>query len=165
MKIILRKLKLRQEEAAYFTYNGPLEDDFLPEGTAAIDGPVSINIVIKRQDKAYYGQGSLETAILYTCSRCLTKFVQPLVLDLAMVFQEKDDETEYAEEVIPLINDEADIKPYIEGVIFAELPLSPVCRTDCQGLCPACGNDKNTGSCVCRVDDIDPRWEKLKKYK
>lgn len=165
MKINLRKLKLRQEEAAYFNYNGPWEDSFLAASGAALDGPTKIDIVVKRQNKAYYGQGALKTAVEYTCSRCLAKFIRPLVLELSLVITEAGDETVYEAEAIALNNDQADIKPYIEGIIFAELPLRPICQTDCRGLCPNCGKDKNTGSCACQIDDIDPRWEKLKKYK
>jgi uncharacterized protein len=42
------------------------------------------------------------------------------------------------------------------------LPSSPVCRPDCKGLCPHCGQDLNEGSCDCHTEAVDPRWAALK---
>jgi uncharacterized protein len=33
--------------------------------------------------------------------------------------------------------------------IYLELPMKPVCREACRGLCPTCGADLNAGSCAC----------------
>jgi DUF177 domain-containing protein len=41
------------------------------------------------------------------------------------------------------------------------LPLNPLCRDDCAGLCARCGKDLNEGACECVDDDIDPRWDAL----
>jgi uncharacterized protein len=42
-----------------------------------------------------------------------------------------------------------------------ELPFSPVCRTDCPGLCPKCGVALATADPGHHHDEIDPRWAKL----
>jgi uncharacterized protein len=42
-----------------------------------------------------------------------------------------------------------------------ELPFSPVCRTDCPGLCPTCGVALATAESDHHHDEIDPRWTKL----
>lgn len=165
MKINLRKLKLRQEEAVNFLFTDKLNDQFLTDSDAALSEPTEIKLEVKRQNAVYYGQGTLKTTIEYSCSRCLKKFTQPLALDLSFIITEAENQTEFDEEVILLSNDEADLTFYIEGVIFAQVPLNPICSTDCRGLCPLCGKDKNANNCNCHIDDIDPRWEKLKKYK
>ena len=41
------------------------------------------------------------------------------------------------------------------------LPLRPLCRPDCQGLCPTCGRNLNTGPCDCAAADSDDRWSAL----
>lgn len=42
------------------------------------------------------------------------------------------------------------------------LPVKPVCRTDCKGLCPVCGINRNEGSCACIDDEGDPRLAVLR---
>jgi uncharacterized protein len=49
----------------------------------------------------------------------------------------------------------------LRDAVTLALPLRPLCREDCKGLCARCGNDLNAGPCDCGGDDIDPRWEAL----
>jgi hypothetical protein len=39
-----------------------------------------------------------------------------------------------------------------DGDVFLEVTMSPLCREDCQGLCPACGKNWNKGKCQCRPE-------------
>lgn len=45
------------------------------------------------------------------------------------------------------------------------LPVKPVCRPDCQGLCPHCGQTLNAGPCGCSKDEGDPRLSALRGLK
>ena len=53
-----------------------------------------------------------------------------------------------------------DLAPLARDAIVLELPLAPLCRDDCAGLCPSCGADRNEGACGC-VAPRDPRWANL----
>jgi uncharacterized protein len=55
-----------------------------------------------------------------------------------------------------------DLGDIIREQFFLALPMKPLCRQDCQGLCPVCGLNRNRESCACRVEWIDPRLEPLK---
>lgn len=165
MKINLRSLKLYQEDSVYFHYAGKIDDCFLAASGAALSRNTEIELIIKRQNAVFYGQGTLKTTIDFTCSRCLKLFAVPVDTELAFIIAEAENEAEYVEEVLLLENDEVDITHYIEGVIFTEVPLNPICDLNCRGLCPVCGGDKNIDACNCHIDNIDPRWEKLKKFK
>jgi uncharacterized protein len=59
-------------------------------------------------------------------------------------------------------NDEIDLAHMIWEQIVLALPMKPVCKTDCQGLCPDCGVNRNIKTCSCVRDTVDPRWESLK---
>ena len=50
----------------------------------------------------------------------------------------------------------------VRDALGVELPFSPLCRPDCQGLCPVCGGDRNLGECPGHVE-IDPRWAALEQ--
>lgn len=41
------------------------------------------------------------------------------------------------------------------------LPMQPLCREDCAGICPRCGQDLNLGPCSCPQETTDPRWASL----
>jgi uncharacterized protein len=44
---------------------------------------------------------------------------------------------------------EIDLGSFLREVMTLALPLQPLCREDCRGLCPGCGADRNAGSCGC----------------
>ena len=49
--------------------------------------------------------------------------------------------------------------------IYLNLPLKPLCREDCQGLCPTCGANRNRLKCGCRSEELDPRLAPLLELK
>lgn len=49
----------------------------------------------------------------------------------------------------------------LEQIVLA-LPMKPLCKADCRGLCPECGANRNTTRCACAPEDTDPRWATLK---
>jgi uncharacterized protein len=49
----------------------------------------------------------------------------------------------------------------VEQVVLA-LPMKPLCKPDCRGLCALCGANRNLASCDCSPEDTDPRWAPLK---
>jgi uncharacterized protein len=45
--------------------------------------------------------------------------------------------------------------------VLLSLPARTLCREDCKGLCPRCGQDLNSESCTCVTAPVDPRWSAL----
>lgn len=45
--------------------------------------------------------------------------------------------------------------------VLLSLPARTLCKPDCKGLCPRCGQNRNTDSCSCEQEASDPRWEAL----
>jgi uncharacterized protein len=68
--------------------------------------------------------------------------------------------TDRDDEAYPLAGDELDLEPLARDAVLLELPLAPLCRPDCLGLCPQCGTNWNQGPCQCRPAG-DPRWAVL----
>ncbi len=64
------------------------------------------------------------------------------------------------EEDYPLDDDVIDLAPLVRDAVVLELPLAPLCRDDCAGLCPVCGEDRNVTACTCQPAR-DPRWATL----
>jgi uncharacterized protein len=53
------------------------------------------------------------------------------------------------------------VAPIAEERIQMAIPMKPLCREDCRGLCSQCGSDLNLSECDCAVDEVDPRWHAL----
>ena len=91
------------------------------------------------------------------CRRCLATVRGQVTAEFQELF-----EAQWREgETYPLKGDQIDLGPLTREALLLELPLAPLCREDCAGLCPTCGADLNTGPCPCPPDDVDPRWATL----
>lgn len=76
------------------------------------------------------------------------------------------------EEDVELLDEDLDTAYYRDHVLdladmlreqfYLALPMRPLCRPDCQGLCPSCGIDRNVDTCQCQTDWVDPRLSGLK---
>jgi len=110
-----------------------------------------------------------ETTVRLTCARCLEPFSYVLHIDLEEEFRPSVDInsgaaiTDTGDDLALVINKHhvLDMTEILRQAMLLSLPLPPLCREDCQGLCPDCGANLNEESCNCQNDDIDPRWAAL----
>lgn len=132
------------------------------------------NVKVTRLSKDLLVQGQVAANVLVECSRCLEQFWTPVEGKLEEEFQPTIDvETgrsvhreEYEQDdAVFLItaNHEMDLAEPVRQSLVVSLPLKPLCREDCKGLCPQCGANWNEGACDCETESVDNRWEALKK--
>jgi uncharacterized protein len=97
------------------------------------------------------------------CRRCLCPLEGELRTHVRELYRSRlSGEADTADdETYPLHGDALDLRPLVRDALLLELPLAPLCRPDCAGLCPTCGADRNVGSCDCPPDAGDPRWAAL----
>jgi uncharacterized protein len=95
------------------------------------------------------------------CVRCLTNFTQSLHIDFAELYAFSQ---RYVTDSGLLMPETGiiDLTPVLREYILLEIPISPLCRPDCKGLCPICGNNLNESTCVHEDDSVDPRLASLK---
>jgi uncharacterized protein len=114
---------------------------------------------------------SLETEVELTCGRCLKRFSHPLKIEFEEEFLPTIDITSgmplpRGEDTGAFTIDEHHIidltEPARQYALLA-VPMKPLCRADCAGLCQKCGQDLNQGSCDCPTLEMDPRWSELAK--
>ena len=67
--------------------------------------------------------------------------------------------------MIPFTGEELDLCEAVQEQVIMALPVRPLCREDCRGLCPVCGADLNEESCTCAEKTVDPRWKALSELK
>ena len=95
-----------------------------------------------------------------TCARCLAEFdrtVEVAVSELVSREPGPDDDYRFEEDL------HLDPEPIVRDAVGLELPFAPLCRPDCQGICPSCGADRNVSPCSCAAP-IDPRWRALEAF-
>ena len=95
--------------------------------------------------------------------RCL----EPAALDLEVESREVDQaETEDEELRSPYVSDdELDIGRWAHDATLLALPTRLLCRPDCAGLCPTCGESLNDPNHQEHKKPVDPRWSALKDLK
>jgi uncharacterized protein len=91
------------------------------------------------------------------CRRCLTPVGGVVEAPVQELFERRPVEGE----TYPLAGDEVDLEPMVREAVLLALPLAPLCREECLGICPTCGADRNEGMCACVPDERDPRWAAL----
>ena len=103
--------------------------------------------------------GTVQGATSLECARCVTSFPSQVELELCELYAGPGhDGGDDAYEVTGL---EIDLEPMLRDALTLALPLNPLCRDACRGLCAHCGQDLNRAQCGCRDDDLDPRWAAL----
>lgn len=117
-------------------------------------------------------QGSLRTVMEVPCARCLEYTRRPVELQFDLFYRPIN--TIAREEEVEVRPADLDIGFYhgnglwLEDVlkeqILLALPMKSICRPDCAGLCPQCGQNRNLADCGCRPA-ADERWTPLAKLK
>lgn len=140
-----------------------LQDDSMALGNdlAQVEGPVGLELVLEALDEAsVYVQGAITGSYLAVCRRCLAETSTRFAIPVGEVYQPvgpRDDEPGYG-----LVDEEIDLNALVTDGVVLQLPLHPLCRDDCRGICPVCGTNRNETECSCEVHDVDARWEALR---
>lgn len=109
------------------------------------------------------------TRVRLECGRCLEPFAAEIEIEAEEQFRPSLDiitgrPIRDTGDDAALIIDEhhiLDLSELVRQAILLALPLTPLCREDCAGLCPVCGNNRNLEPCQCESDAIDSRWSSL----
>jgi len=156
-----------------------------PEGTRPAEGltePVVIEGRAYRVAADLLIEGRIRGAVELTCSRCLRPYRAPiresfrLVLEPAGARVPADPEGAQALASDGLyLGDEAEtgwfrgqavqLDRFIGEILSLALPMQPVCRESCKGLCPRCGVDRNADSCNCAESRPESPFAVLAKLK
>jgi len=136
-------------------------------GKSMVQGEVKL----MRTDRSILAKGILHTTVEVTCSRCLSLFSCPLTLNIEEEYFPITDVVSGASLPLPeepgcFTIDEhhvIDLTEAIRQYALLAIPMKPLCRGDCAGLCPNCGHNLNQGPCDCSPQETEPRWSELSK--
>ena len=125
-----------------------------------------------RVHEGVWVSGSLEATVVCACSRCLQDCPLSVRFDLDDVHVPTVDPSGGA--FLPLPEDAdsnftiddhhvLDITEAVRQASILALPMKPLCRADCVGICSECGINRNEAGCICQDQEIDVRWMPLLK--
>lgn len=125
---------------------------------------------IQRDKDQFRLVGRVRATIELVCGRCLEPFRMPVDEPFDVLFLphtgapsedekkiEDDDLTTafYSENVL-------DLGQLLQEQFYLAVPMKPLCRDDCRGLCSICGTNLNTTECACTESWQDPRLAPLR---
>ena len=103
------------------------------------------------------------------CSRCLQELELPLAIDVEEEFlagrgatTDPDRSTRAPEAFRIDAHHTLDLEEAVRQYWTSALSMQPVCRSECRGLCPHCGQDLNKRACSC-APEVDERWSALRQ--
>jgi uncharacterized protein len=120
---------------------------------------------IKKSRLEYFLNINVKSKMVFECARCLENFEKDLeekgfyhiklgkdrLLNKKEAEIEEDDiNTIYLEE--PVLN----LIGIVRELILLSIPMKPLCKEDCKGLCPVCGKNKNKENCNCETQEKSP---------
>lgn len=153
-------------ERLELTQDGPAQDDLLDidaiECRGTIDSTASGHVL--RLQLAYRQKLS--------CVRCLRDFETDMDRELDLLINIRPEGMAVEDDELGLDREDLgnlilstpvlDTRPLVLEQAQLAVPMKPLCKEDCAGLCGQCGSDLNEGPCDCAAE-VDPRWAKLAK--
>ena len=135
--------------------------------------PVSLAFDIAKDNQQFRLVGTVRTTLEMPCSRCLELFIMAIDQAFDLRYQPHaqnsgEGEREIEEDDLSTAfyaNDQIDLGQLMREQFYLSLPMKPLCRDDCKGLCAACGTNLNRGTCDCKRDWDDPRLAALKQFR
>jgi len=135
--------------------------------------PVQVDLEIHKDKDRFRLVGSAKTELELVCGRCLEPFRVPFdgAIDVRYLPASElaaEAEREVAEEDLDTSyyrDDHIDLNELLREQFYLALPMKPLCREQCAGLCPQCGTNLNTGTCQCTSQWEDPRLAPLRELK
>lgn len=128
------------------------------EGAGGLNAPMAFAATVELSGDEVNVTGWLHATVYVPCSRCLETTPLAVHRDLKLVFRAAE-KTPGASKT-ELDAQQLDVDHYAGGVldlrsalaeqVVLDLPMKPLCSSDCQGLCPQCGVKRAETACDCR---------------
>ena len=117
--------------------------------------------LITRTNQGILLQVDVHAALELECVRCLNPVIQPLHTNFTELYAFS---RRYMTESNLMMPETGiiDLTPILSEYMLLEVPMSPLCRPDCKGLCPVCGANQNETTCQHEDEPGDPRLAALK---
>ncbi len=147
------------------------EDVALENNLYSLGESLEVSLLLYNAGGIIELEGSYGGLLEYHCNRCLEAITNSLNSTFeARFYRPSRDLSEVAEEIdrdnLYLRNysedERIDVGALIREDIVLNWPMQALCKPDCKGLCPVCGQNLNQADCGHEAESTDPRLSKLK---
>ncbi|GAA5159461.1 YceD family protein [Pseudonocardia eucalypti] len=131
----------------------------IPEGE-----PIELEVKLESASEGVFVSGTAHAVLVGECARCLEPIADEVTARLGELFAYPDSATEATtetDEVGHVVDDMIDTEQMVRDAVLLGLPLAPLCRPDCRGLCPECGERWADLEPNHSHETIDSRWASL----
>ena len=127
-------------------------------------------VYILRTHQGILVRATLQVRSTLACSRCLGGYIHSSELSIEEEFFSTVDLQTGRSLPVPAEAEEGslidnnhllDLADTIREYVVTDIPMKPLCRRECLGLCQGCGTDLNLGHCDCDNSPKDPRFRAL----
>jgi uncharacterized protein len=128
----------------------------------------SVDVHVEADGTEVFVRGRVAATMPLTCSRCIEAFPGRADVDIDVRLMPRPRAADSVElgaddlDVDFYDNDELDLARVVENETTLALPMKPLCRPDCRGLCAVCGANRNVVACTCASRPPDPRLAALR---
>ena len=163
-------------------YERPAQDfsglkTLLDSGECEFVGALAVHLEVLPMRDFIRVKGRLETRIRQECGRCLATFEAPLYSRFTLnysrqipqdVHKTDTEGIELTADQIGMVyfeGEEIDFTDAVQEQAILAIPINPICKPQCKGLCPRCGRDLNMERCNCSDPTQDGPFAVLKEIK
>lgn len=122
--------------------------------------PLDLQLRLESVMEGVLVSGRVRVPLVGECGRCLDPIASTVEVDLQELYAYPESEAT-EDEASRMVGDFLDLEPVLRDTVVLALPLTPLCRDDCPGLCVTCGARLADGDCGHREVPADPRWAAL----
>lgn len=128
---------------------------------------VRVDATLEKNTQQLLIKTSIATAGKFLCDRCTEEFERQVAnTSSAMYVYNNSDAEMFPDDEVRVIDVHApllDLTADVRELVTLAVPLKLLCKENCKGLCPHCGVNRNFKACSCQEEQVDQRWDGLKK--
>ncbi|HXH83877.1 MAG TPA: DUF177 domain-containing protein [Candidatus Tectomicrobia bacterium] len=128
----------------------------------------TVALRVEPDGRDVFVRGPVRARVSQTCGRCAETFVATVAAEIDLRLSPRPtvaDDVELARDDLDVDfyeGDLLDLSRLVEAETTLALPMKPLCRPDCRGVCPTCGVNRNLAPCACPPRAPDPRLAVLR---
>ena len=151
--------------------------DIVAAGDIEFIQPIHFDLRAYRVGELIVADGRFNVPVSLKCARCLAEFDFILISDFRLTYSRDADgpnaktdarDVELGGDEIGMLSfngQHIDLRPALQEELVLALPMQPLCKDSCKGLCSECGANLNAGECGCAKQKINPKFAALKNLK
>lgn len=153
------------EAGREISYTGPVAIEAVKLGRESVrfPRPPELEVGLAGINNGVVVTGTVRVELRLSCGRCLNDFDLRKEIEIEEFAQPEELITEDGD-TFPIVAGRLDLAPIVYQNVMTEVPIRPLCRQSCAGLCAECGKNLNDEPHIHEKEEIDDRLAPLKKY-